>query len=133
MDASSLFALEETNSLEENAKAMSEAIKNVKAGEITFAVRDTEIKGVKIKNGDFMGILNDEIIISTPERADAVKDVLEKSIDEETQIITFFYGLGVEVDEVNELVEYAQSLNEDAEVTVINGQQDIYSYIISVE
>ena len=130
---SALFAFDETNSLEENAKAMSEAIKNVKAGEITFAVRDTEIKGVKIKNGDFMGILNDEIIISTPERADAVKDVLEKSIDEETQIITFFYGLGVEVDEVNELVEYAQSLNEDAEVTVINGQQDIYSYIISVE
>ena len=130
---SCLFAFDETNSLEENAKNMTEAIKHVKAGEVTFAVRDTEIKGVKIHNQDFMGILNDEIIVSTPERTDAVKHLLEKSIDEETQIITFFYGLGVEEDEVEMLVEYAQSLNEEAEITVINGQQDIYSYIISIE
>ncbi len=130
---SCLFAFDETNSLEENAANMTEAIKHVKAGEVTFAVRDTEIKGVKIHNNDFMGILNDEIIISTPERVDAVKHLLETSVDEETQIITFFYGVGVQEEEINALVDYAQSLNEEAEITVINGQQDIYSYIISVE
>lgn len=130
---SSLMVFDENNSLEENVEEMTAAIKHVSAGEITYAVRDTEINGVKIKSGDFMGILNGEIIVSTEQRLDAAKEVLNKSVNEDTLIVTLFVGLGVEQAEVDELVEYAQSLNEEIDVQLVEGKQDIYSYIIAVE
>lgn len=130
---SSLMVFDENNSLEENVEEMTAAIKNVKAGEITYAVRDTEINGVKIKSGDFMGILNGEIIISTEQRLDAAKEVLNKSVTEDTLIVTLFIGTGVEQAEVDELAEYAKSLNEEIDVQLVEGKQDIYSYIIAVE
>ena len=129
----SLMVFDETNSLEDNVEEMSAAIKNVSAGEVTYAVRDTEINGVKIKSGDFMGILNGEIVISTLNRIDAVKHVLESSVTEESLIVTLFAGKGVPTNEVDELVEYATSLNEEIEVQVVDGKQDIYSYIVAVE
>lgn len=129
----SLMVFDETNSLEDNVEEMSAAIKNVSAGEVTYAVRDTEINGVKIKSGDFMGILNGEIVISTLKRIDAVKHVLESSVTEDSLIVTLFAGKGVPTSEVDELVEYASSLNEEIEVQVVDGKQDIYSYIVAVE
>ena len=129
----SLMAFDETASLEENVEVMSAAIKNVKASEVTYAVRDTEINGVKIKSGDFMGILNGEIVISTEKRVDAVKHVLQSSVSEDTLIVTIFSGKGVSEDEVNELVEYTNELNSDVEVQVVDGKQEIYSYIVAVE
>ena len=129
----SLMVFDETNSLEDNVEEMSAAIKNVSAGEVTYAVRDTEINGVKIKSGDFMGILNGEIVISTLNRIDAVKHVLESSVTEDSLIVTLFAGKGVPTSEVDELVEYATSLNEEIEVQVADGKQDIYSYIVAVE
>ena len=130
---SSLMVFDENATLEENVEQMTAAIKNVQAGEITYAVRDTEINGVKIKSGDFMGILNGEIIISTEARLDASKKVLEDSITEDSLIVTIFVGTGVDETEVAELEEYAQSLNEEVEVQIVDGKQDIYSYIIAVE
>ena len=129
----SLMMFDESNSLEDNVEEMTNAIKHVQAGEVTYAVRDTEINGVKIKSGDFMGILNGSINISTEKRIDAVKDILNKSVTEDSLIVTIFYGLNVEEDEVEEIVEYATSLNSELEVSVINGKQDIYSYIVAVE
>ena len=129
----SLMMFDESNSLEDNVEEMTNAIKHVQAGEVTYAVRDTEINGVKIKSGDFMGILNGSINISPEKRIDAVKDILNKSGTEDSLIVTIFYGLNVEEDEVEEIVEYATSLNSELEVSVINGKQDIYSYIVAVE
>ena len=129
----SLMVFDETNSLEDNVEEMTAAIKNVSAGEVTYAVRDTEINGVKIKSGDFMGILNGEIVISTEKRIDAVKHVLETSVTEDSLIVTLFTGVGVPKSEVDELVEFATSLNEEVEVQVVDGKQEIYSYIVAVE
>ena len=129
----SLMAFDETNSLEDNVEEMTAAIKNVSAGEVTYAVRDTEINGVKIKSGDFMGILNGEIIISTEKRIDAVKNVLETSVNEDTLIVTIFAGVGIEASEVEELTEYVTTLNSDVDVQVVDGKQEIYSYIVAVE
>ena len=129
----SLMVFDETVSLEENVEQMTEAIKHAKVGEVTYAVRDTEINGVKIKSGDFMGILAGEITISTLERIDAAKHILDKSVDEESLIVTIFSGLNVDPEEVEAIAEYAQSLNEEIDVQVIDGKQDIYSYIITVE
>jgi dihydroxyacetone kinase-like predicted kinase len=112
---------------------MTAAIKHASVGEVTYAVRDTEINGVKIKSGDFMGILAGEIVISTEKRLDAVKHILEQSINEDSLIVTIFYGLNVDPSEVDEIVEYATSINSEVDVQVIDGKQDIYSYIVTVE
>lgn len=129
----SLMVFDETNSLEENVKDMTAAIKHASVGEVTYAVRDTEINGVKIKSGDFMGILGGEIIVSTEQRLDAVKHILDKSVTEESLIVTVFYGMNVDPAEVDKITEYIAEINPELDVQVVNGKQDIYSYIITVE
>lgn len=129
----SLMAFDLQNDLDTNFEDMTEAVLNVTTGEITYAVRDTEMKGVKIKAGDYMGICNGEIVVSVKERLEAGKSLLEKCIDPESSIVTIFCGSGTQEDEVEALSSYCEELNEDVEVEIIEGNQDIYSYIISVE
>jgi len=128
-----MSAFDENQSLEENVTDMTQAISNVSAIEVTYAIRDTNINGVEIKSGDFMGILNDEIIVSTPNRLEAVKTSLKESITEDTGIVTVFVGKDATTEETEAISDYAMYLNNDVDVQVIIGNQDIYSFIISVE
>ena len=129
----SLIVFDSNNDLETNYNDMTEAIGNMKSGEVTYAVRDTEINGVKIKSGDFMGIARSEIVCSMPSRFEATTGLLEKLIDEETQIITLFYGNDVSIDEVEQVSAFINQLRSDIEIETVEGKQDIYSYIIAVE
>ena len=121
------------NSFEENLEAMTAALENVSAIEVTYAVRDTEINGVQIKAGDQMAILNDQIIASTADRVKSVKKALTRSITSETMMVTIFKGLDGDDQEIETFKEYINLINADCDVDVIDGKQDIYSYIISVE
>lgn len=129
----SLMVFDPSADAKDNFDEMQTAIKNVKSGEITFAVRDTEINNVKITSGDFIGILNGQIISSNVKRIDTSKAVLEGAIDENSQIATFFAGKDADSNELKELEDFCYSLNGDIEVEIIEGNQDIYSYIIAVE
>ncbi len=129
----SLMVFDMSLDIDTNAEEMTEAIKNVNSGEVTYSVRDTEINGVKIQAGDYMGIANGKIVVSTTERIDATKSLLKKCINDESAIVTFFYGNNVSYDEVTELESYCIEINSDIEVELIEGNQDIYSYIIAVE
>ena len=129
----SLMVFDQTQDLDTNCEEMMEAIQHVKSGEVTYSIRDTEINGVKIQSGDYMGISDGEIVVSTKERVEAVHQLLDKKIDEDSEIVTVFYGKGVSEEEASELVEYCTSLNENVEVELILGNQDIYSYIIAIE
>ena len=119
--------------METNLEAMKEAVAHVKTGELTYSIRDTEIKGVKISNGDFMGIANNEIIVSTSDKDEALKTLLNALIDEDSQIVTFFCGNDVSKEKVAELEDLCTAINSYVEVEIIDGKQDIYSYIIAVE
>ena len=129
----SLMSFDSTVSIEENAENMTESIKACVSGEVTYAVRDTEINGIKITSGDYMGIKNGEIVISTTSRLEAIKQLIEKSLFEDASIVTIFTGKDLEESEIEEVVAYAEGLNNGLEVEVIQGDQEIYSYIISVE
>ena len=120
-------------SMEENLQAMGESIAHVKSGEVTYSVRDTEINGVKIVAGDYMGIADGEIIVSVKEEKDAVKGLLEKMIDDESEIATFFCGKDVTEEEKALVEEMCLEINKNLDVEIIDGNQDIYSYIIAVE
>lgn len=129
----SLMFFDPEADMETNLAAMTEAIENVTSGEITYSIRDTEIGGVKINADDFMGIVNGEIVVSTKEKIDALKSLLAACINEESQIVTFFCGKDVNPEEFPELEAICGELNSDVEVEIIEGKQDIYSYIIAVE
>lgn len=130
---SSLMVFDPSVSLDDNVEQMTLAIKHTGTGEVTYAVRDTEIKGVKIKSGDYMGICNGDIVVSVLERLEATKEVLKQLITEDSAIVTIFYGNNIEESEAKLLEEYCVSLNEDVEIVVLEGNQEIYSYIIAVE
>ena len=119
--------------LDVNIAAMSEAISNVKTGEVTYAVRDTAINGVEIKANDFMGILDGDIIVSKSDRIDSTKDLLKNAVDSESSVVTIFVGNNVLEDEVAQIEEYVSSLSDDVECQVVQGNQEIYSYIIAIE
>ena len=120
-------------SLEENVEAMTAQIENVTSGELTYSIRDTEIKGVKIKSGDYMGISNGQIVVSTATKEDALKDLLGKIITEESAVVTLFCGKDVTKEEMDNAESMCLELNPDIDVELIEGKQDIYSYIIAVE
>lgn len=118
--------------MDTNYEAMSEAVENVKTGEITYSIRDTEIGGVKIKSGDFMGIANGEIIVSSENKKEVLNSLLKGLIDDESQIVTFFCGNDA-TEEKEYLEDACKEINSSVEVEIIDGKQDIYSYIIAVE
>jgi DAK2 domain fusion protein YloV len=130
---SSMMAFDPTQELDQNIEDMTDIVSNMRSAEITYAVRDTEINGVKIKNGDFIGITKGEILVSTPTRIETAHKLLDDMIDEDREIITIFHGVDATEEEILAVVEYAKKLNPDIEVDLINGKQEIYSFIIAVE
>lgn len=130
---SALLAFHPEESLETNKNNMTEASSFVKTGQITYAVRDTQIDGISIENGNFMGIADGKIVTTHKERFEAVKQLFQELITEDDEILTILFGEDVTEEEVNSLVSYVEENYEDIEIEVHNGNQPIYSYIFSVE
>ena len=122
-------------SLEDNEKVMTEALSAVKSGQVTFAIKDTEINGVSVKKDDYMAILNSKDIISThKEKFDALKDLLKNMVDEDSSVITVLLGSDLANDEEKEKVEkYIEETYVDCDADVRIGNQPVYSYIVGVE
>lgn len=120
-------------SIDENFEAMTEQVKHVISGEVTYSIRDTEINGVKIKSGDYMGITSGNIVVSTEKRVDALRGLLEKIIKEESEVVTIFYGNDIDDSITKDVEALCLEVNPNLDVEIIPGKQDIYSYIIAVE
>ncbi|ODG91198.1 hypothetical protein BED47_09245 [Gottfriedia luciferensis] len=130
---SALLAFNPTASLAENKSGMQDALKTVKTGQITYAVRDTEIDGVEITKDHFMGILESKIVTTDANQFEAAKKLLQDMIDEDSEILTILYGQDVSDEEISKLVEFAEESFDHLEVEVHNGNQPLYSYIFSIE
>ena len=120
-------------SLEENLEEMKEAIANVKTGQVTFAIKDTNIDGVDIFANQYMSLCEKAITGCVPSKIDALKNTLAGLIDEDSEIITLIYGEDVTEEEVEEVTAFIEEEYEDAELEVVNGKQPVYSFIIGVE
>ncbi|MDM5357973.1 DAK2 domain-containing protein [Peribacillus sp. ACCC06369] len=128
-----LLAFNPSLDAEENKKAMIEALSHVKTGQITYAVRDTNIDGLAIETGDFMGIAEGTIKVKDKDMTQAAKDLLSDMIDEDSEILTILYGEDATTEEVEGLVAFCNENFEDVEVEVHNGKQPLYSFIFSIE
>ena len=119
--------------LEDNEKTMSEEMLNIKSGQVTYAVRDTVMDGKDIKQGDFMG-LTDKTIVSVGKTVEeAAKSLIESLIDDESELVSLYYGADVTEEQAEALADSILSLHDDIEVEVQFGGQPVYSYFVSVE
>lgn len=118
---------------EENAERMSEELGTVKTGQVTYAVRDTVIDDKEIKQDDFMGIGDQGILSVGKELETTVLDMIEQLIDEDSAIVSIYYGEDAREDAANAIGEKITEAHPDVEVEVHYGGQPIYYYVISVE
>ena len=116
-----------------NEEAMLEGIKAVKTGQVTYAVRDTHIDDREIHEGDIMGIGDDGILSVGPSVEGSVKEMLEIMADEDTELISLYYGEDVQEEDAERLAEEIADLYPDADVDMHSGGQPIYYYVLSVE
>ncbi len=117
----------------DNEQRMLEEIQNVKTGQVTYAVRDTLIEDKEIRQGDYMGIGDSSILSVGKDRGDVVRDMASKLIDEDSAIISIYYGEDIKEEEAQEFASYLEETYPDCEVEVHSGGQPIYYYVISVE
>lgn len=121
------------HSAEENKEQMMAEIENVKTGQVTYAVRDTEIDGKTIKQNDFMGIGDKSILsVGTDLRATTL-EMVDAMVDEDSAIVSIYFGSDSDEDSANEIAAAIEEKYPDVEVEVNDGGQPIYYYVISVE
>lgn len=120
-------------SVEENEAEMKEAMDHIKTGSVTYAVRDTKIDGLEIKNGDFMG-LDDKSIKSTGADIKQVTiDLLDTMVEEDSELITLYYGEDVTEESAQEIADALMEKYDYLDVEIHPGNQPVYYYILSVE
>ena len=121
------------HSAEENKEQMMAEIENVKTGQVTYAVRDTEIDGKTIKQNDFMGIGDKSILsVGTDLRATTL-EMVDAMVDEDSAIVSIYFGSDSDEDSANELAAAIEEKYPDVEVEVNDGGQPIYYYVLAVE
>ena len=130
---SALISFDETATAEANQAGMEDAITAVKSGQVTYAVRDTSIDGKEIKTGDYMGIDDAGIQAVGQDIIEVVKDLIGAMADEDSELLSIYYGSDVEEEKANALVEAVQAAYPDFEVETHAGGQPIYYYILSLE
>ncbi len=118
---------------EENLENMKSALGDVKTGEVTFAIRDTSVEGKEIRKNNIMGISDNGIDVVGTEVDQVTKDLVESLVDEDSGLITLYYGEDISEEDANALSDYLAEKYEDLDVDVRFGGQPIYYYILSVE
>ncbi len=116
-----------------NLEAMQEAVKNVKTGQVTYAVRDTKIDDKVIHEGDIMGIGDQGILSVGQSVEETAKDMLAQLVDEDSELISIYYGQDINEEDAAKFAQAVEELYPDIDVDVHMGGQPIYYYILSVE
>lgn len=129
----SLLAFNELATIEDNKEAMTQELAHVKNGQITYAVRDSEIDGLKIKKDHYMGIIDGEIKLSDSSCQSAAEETVKAMLDGESEILTIIYGDQVSEERAQDLAKKLGVAYPEIEIEVHQGGQPVYDYIFSVE
>ncbi len=121
------------SSPEENAERMTEEMSRVKTGQVTYAVRDTVIDDKEIKQGNIMGIGDQGIVAVGDDIAKTTVDMINELVDEESEIISIYYGSDVTEDDAQAIADELEEKYSDLDIEVNFGGQPIYYYVVSVE
>lgn len=130
---SGMLAFNIDGTVEENIEAMTESMKNVSSGAVTYAVRKTNIDGLSVEKDDIIGLTDGKIVCNAKDVNEATAKLVENMMTEDKVNITLFFGNDLKEDVADALKEQLAAKYPDCEVTVINGGQPVYYYLISLE
>lgn len=119
--------------VDENEAALMDALELVKTGSVTYAVRDTEMDGIEIKEGNMLGLIEGKINNVGEDYFQVAEEVLESMMDEDSELITIFYGKDVDESKIEEFTEKLEDKYEDCDVQFYKGDQPLYYFIMAVE
>ncbi|SEM66760.1 hypothetical protein SAMN05216431_10694 [Ligilactobacillus sp. WC1T17] len=128
-----LLGFNKDASLEENKAAMTDELETVISGQVTIAVRDTTIDGREINKDDYMGIVDGDIVVTNPDRKQAAIEMVQRMLDEDSEVVTIIYGEGGTKAEAEEIKTAVEDFDDELEVEIHQGDQPVYPYLISVE
>ena len=134
--AQAMSALLEYNpeaSLADNQTAMESVLGNVASGEVTVAVRDTQLNGQTIHKDDYMGIVDGEIVAVAPTVEAAAEKMVAAMLDEDSEVVTILYGADGSKEAAEALKEQILTQDDELDVQIYEGDQPVYPYLISVE
>jgi Predicted kinase related to dihydroxyacetone kinase len=120
-------------SVKENEEAMLEGIRNVKSGQVTYAVRDTHIDDKEIHESDIMGIGDAGILAVGRSVEETTKDLLSQLVDEDSELISLYYGEEVKEEDAQRFIAEIEGIYPDVDVDAHYGGQPIYYYVLGVE
>ncbi|MBO7730811.1 MAG: DAK2 domain-containing protein [Lachnospiraceae bacterium] len=122
-------------SIDDNTHEMTEAAKEIRTCEITYAIRDTEIDGKQVHTGDYMGIGDGHMLAVGTERVQTAIDAIKAMVDEDSELLTIYYGADASEDEATEIADLLEEDDAfaDIDIEVVYGGQPVYYYIISAE
>ena len=133
MGISAMLAFSADMGVEENTEAMTEAAENVHTASITYAVRDTTYEGREIHQGDIMGMIDNKLSVLGNEVHQVGLDIAEKMVNEDTDLITIYYGSDVAEEDAQKLCDALAEKYDDCDVELQYGGQPLYYYLIAVE
>lgn len=119
--------------LEDNKENMEDSLDTVKSGQITQAIRDTEIDALKITKGHYMGIVDGKILVDDADIIAGTEKMLDKMIDEDSEVITILVGKDGNTEDAQKVADYLDDKYADLETEIHQGDQPVYPYLISVE
>ena len=118
---------------EENFQEMKSALKNVKSGEVTFSIRDTEMNGLSIKKDEFIGIFEKDIVVNSTDKIEVLYQLLDKMVDDESSIITLLCGNDISEEEVENIHSELEDKYPELDLDIRSGKQPVYSFLVGVE
>lgn len=133
MGIAAAVAFQPNVSGEENAKRMDEAAQRVRTGTVTYAVRDSEMDGLHIKQGDIIGLYNGKIVETGQSIHDVTARLMGQIVTEDDELITVYYGKEVSEEDAQTLTDEIAEQFDDCDVEIHRGGQPLYYYLISVE
>jgi DAK2 domain fusion protein YloV len=130
---SAVLAFDETQEPDVNVNEMKNAISYIKTGQVTFAARDSEMDGLKIKAKDIMGITENKITVLGKNSEKVALEVVKNLIDDDSAVVTLFYGSDVKEKEAESVAKELKKIYKNCDILMHYGGQPLYYYIISVE
>ncbi|MDO5715116.1 MAG: DAK2 domain-containing protein [Tissierellia bacterium] len=130
---SALLSFHEDRNVQDNKETMMESLKTVIDAQITYAVRDTEMNGRHVQEGDIIGLSGKQIMTSGSSVEEVTKDTITQLMNEDISIITLYYGEDVTKEEAEDLRDQLEEEYEDLDVEIVKGLQPIYYYILSLD
>lgn len=130
---SALLGFNDSKSIDDNVKSMTESFASVISGQVTHAVRDTTIEGVEVKKGENIGMINGKLVISDKDIEAATLATLTKMITAETEIVTIIIGEDGKQKIADKLAKDIETIGDEIEVEIYQGDQPVYPYLLAAE